>query len=172
MALEAPVVWTHTSHNTRQVTSPFSPRRHFNGLALDPKILCTNAMPSVSEVTNVNGIEGVGSLMHITMAENAGGGFKRVIIEIIDHAEMKYRYSVVDGSDFDHDMTVKISYKVTVEADPNGGPGSVATIKVKHYWRHIAEGLDLTDEQVLEQTDMQGCDVFDDAERKQYPVLE
>lgn len=95
----------------------------------------------------------------------AGGCSKVVKVDRIDDDKMEYGYSVVGGSEFDEKTTVKISYEIKVEADPEGGSGSIVTIKVKHYLKNSGAGSGISDLGLVEQTKREGFDVFSDAEK-------
>ncbi|XP_004487811.1 protein LlR18B-like [Cicer arietinum] len=114
----------------------------------------------ILRVQTLQGDGSPGTLLNVIKKPQEGIISKNVVLKVdeIDEAEKKYGYSVVGGTDFDETMTERISYKIKLE-ESDDSDGCIANISIEF---HGKERRNMSDEQVVEQTDVQGFYLFDD----------
>ncbi|XP_059455787.1 major pollen allergen Aln g 1-like [Corylus avellana] len=105
--------------------------RLFKAFILDGDNLIPKVAPqAISSVENVEGNGGPGTIKKITFAEGSPFKYVKERVEEVDHANFKYRYTVIEGGVVG-DKLEKICNELRIVAAPGGG--SILKISNKYH---------------------------------------
>lgn len=113
-----------------ETISTVAPARLYKALVTDSDTLIPKTIPEIQSVEIVEGNGGPGTIKKLTFVED--GETKHVLhkVEVIDDANLVYKYSLVGGVGFPETVE-KISFEGKLVAGPDGG--SIAKITVTYH---------------------------------------
>ncbi|KAG2726988.1 hypothetical protein I3760_01G139000 [Carya illinoinensis] len=126
-----------------ETTSVIPPAKLFKAFVLDGDNLVPKVVPQAIKSTEIiEGDGGPGTIKKINFGEGSQFKYVKHKIDAIDHANLSYGYSVIEG-DALGDVLEKISYEIKIVASPDGGSILKST---SHY--HIKGNHEIKAEEV------------------------
>ncbi|GMI80177.1 MLP-like protein 423 [Hibiscus trionum] len=103
-----------------EITSPVTPVRLFNALAVEADKVFPKAAPQAIKSVEVDGDGGPGTIVKINFAEGLPYQYVKHQVDAVDKANLSYSYSVTEGGSLGIKLE-KISYENKFAAAAGGG---------------------------------------------------